>query len=251
MDTGSHLLLGVTLGGLAHLSPSVASDPALAQAVMAATVIGSNAPDFDTVVRVKGATTYIRYHRGITHSIPALFLWPAVISLSVSAFSGLWAHLMLLYLWAFLAVVLHVFLDMLNTYGVQCLRPFSQRWVHLDILAIFEPFLFVLHAGAAVRWLFFGGEPGTIFSIVYLASFGYIVGRACHHQLLVRRVKDRFGLDGAYHVIPGFHPFYWRFVVETDRHFYTGKVEYQRVRELNVVSLKMGWRKKMWNPPFV
>lgn len=75
MDTGSHLLLGVTLGGLAHLSPGVASDPVLAQAVMAATVIGSNAPDFDTVVRVKGQTTYIRYHRGVTHSIPALFLW--------------------------------------------------------------------------------------------------------------------------------------------------------------------------------
>jgi inner membrane protein len=320
MDTGSHLLLGVTLGGLAHLSPDVASDPVLAQAVMAATVIGSNAPDFDTVVRVKGQTTYIRYHRGVTHSIPALFLWPAVISLLVSAGYGLWGHLWLLYGWALAAVILHVFLDMLNTYGVQCLRPLSQRWVHLDILAIFEPFLFVLHAGGLVWWIFFHGEPGTIFAIVYLASFGYIAVRACQHQLLIRRVKGRFGLDGVYHVIPSFHPFFWRFVVETDRHFYTGKVEYQHIyveevylkeqrneiiratmgvdgvraflgfaqrvhvtwkeihdgyevtwsdvrfwydrklpfgvdvrldRELNVVSLKMGWRKKMWNPPFV
>ncbi|QQE73675.1 metal-dependent hydrolase [Brevibacillus composti] len=320
MDTGSHLLLGVTLGGLAHLSPGVAGDPALAQAVMIAAVVGSHAPDFDTVVRVRGATAYIRYHRGVTHSIPALFLWPGVIALAVAAGCGVWEQLGVLYLWSFAAVVFHVFLDMLNTYGVQCLRPFSRRWVHLDILAIFEPFLFVLHAAAVVWWLFFGGKPGTICAAAYLLSAGYIGLRACQHQWLIRQVQRQLGVAGICHVIPSFHPFLWRFVVETDRQFYTGKVEYGRVcledlyqkeresdiiratmgvdgvraflgfaqrihvtckelqdgyeviwsdvrfwydsqlpfgvdvrldRKLNVVSLKLGWRKKAWSPPFV
>ncbi|USG64579.1 metal-dependent hydrolase [Brevibacillus ruminantium] len=320
MDTASHLLLGVTLGGLAYVSPAVASDPTLAQAVMIATVVGSHAPDFDTIVRVRGETTYIRYHRGVTHSIPALFIWPGAISLLLSAGYELWQHLGLLYLWALMAVVFHVFLDTLNTYGVQCLRPFSQRWIHLDILSIFEPFLFGLHSAAVIWWVFFQGKAELIFPIVYLITFLYIVLRALQHRWLVRQVQSRIGLAGIYHVIPSFHPFLWRFVVETDRHFYTGKIEYRHVRledvyqkesrneiiratigmdgvraflgfaqrihvtwkelhdgyevtwsdvrfwydhklpfgvdvrldrELNVVSLKMGWRKKAWNPPFV
>lgn len=84
MDTGSHLLLGVTLAGLAHATGFVGTDPAVGQALMIATVVGSHAPDFDTVVRLRGITSYIRFHRGITHSIPALFLWPLIISVPLA-----------------------------------------------------------------------------------------------------------------------------------------------------------------------
>ncbi|MFC4768272.1 metal-dependent hydrolase [Effusibacillus consociatus] len=47
MDTGSHLLLGVTLAGLAQIDPAVAQNPSLAHALMVSTVVGSHAPDFD------------------------------------------------------------------------------------------------------------------------------------------------------------------------------------------------------------
>ncbi|UJF35985.1 metal-dependent hydrolase [Paenibacillus hexagrammi] len=54
MDTGSHLLFGVTLAGLACLEPAIVHEPALAHAILAGTLIGSHAPDFDTVTRLKG-----------------------------------------------------------------------------------------------------------------------------------------------------------------------------------------------------
>ncbi|MDA5110350.1 metal-dependent hydrolase [Brevibacillus thermoruber] len=320
MDTGSHLLLGVTLAGLAHVNPAVAENPALAQALMIATIVGSHAPDFDTLVRLRGITTYIRYHRGMTHSIPALFVWPAVIAVPLALAYGLTDHAGLLYVWTWMAVVFHVFLDMLNTYGVQCFRPFTRRWVHLDVLAIFEPVLFALHGAAAVWWLAFAGEPGRIFPAVYLISLLYIGLRAWQHGREVRRVRAALRQEGVCHVTPSFHPFRWRFVMETTERFYTGRIEYgtvmleeiypkeksneiiratmgidgvraflgfaQRVhvtwkeiqdgyevtwsdvrfwydrklpfgvdvrldRNLNVVTHRLGWRKKAWDPPFV
>ena len=117
MDTGSHLLFGVTLAGLAHATTLAGNDPAVSQALMIATVVGSHAPDFDTVARLRGFSAYIRFHRGVTHSIPALFLWPLVISLPLAWSFDVMDQLGMLYFWTWIAVVFHVFLDMLNAYG--------------------------------------------------------------------------------------------------------------------------------------
>lgn len=325
MDTASHLLFGATLAGLAQIDPAVGHNPALVQAVMAGTIIGSHAPDFDTFVRLKGYSAYIRHHRGITHSIPALFLWPAVIALPVAYGFHVSEHFFLLYVWIWLSVWFHVFLDMFNTYGVQSLRPFTRKWVHLDILAIFEPFLFVLHGFGLGMWWVSRTDPGHMFAWIYGITLGYIGIRALHHQQLVDRVRKRLGLqqtEGTCHVLPTFHWFHWRFVVETEHRFYTGKIEHRKIildetydkdreansqviqatldtdgvraflgfaqrihvtcreikdgyevkwsdvrfwynrqlpfgvdvqldKNLNVVSHSLGWRKKMWDPPFV
>jgi len=75
MDTGTHTVMGVALGGLATLDPAVQQDPVLFNAVFIGTMIGSQAPDLDTVLKLRNNAVYIRNHRGITHSIPAILLW--------------------------------------------------------------------------------------------------------------------------------------------------------------------------------
>lgn len=52
MDTGTHVVMGIALGGIATLDPVVGSDPAMAHAVMIATLAGSQAPDIDTVLKL-------------------------------------------------------------------------------------------------------------------------------------------------------------------------------------------------------
>lgn len=52
-DTGTHVVMGIALGGIATLDPVVGSDPAMAHAVMIATLAGSQAPDIDTVLKLK------------------------------------------------------------------------------------------------------------------------------------------------------------------------------------------------------
>lgn len=224
MDTASHLLFGVTLAGLAHLDPAVAQNPVLAQAVLAGTVIGSNAPDFDTVVRLRGYAAYIRHHRGVTHSLPALLLWPALIAVPLGWGFGAAEHWEVLYRWTLAAVVFHVFLDMFNTYGVQSLRPFTKQWVHLDVLAIFEPFLFLLHAAGLALWRGFSLDPAVVFSWVYGVTFAFITIRTYQHRQLVRKVQNVLGLGGICHVVPTFSWFHWLFVLETGDRFFAGKV---------------------------
>ncbi|WP_286885904.1 metal-dependent hydrolase [Aneurinibacillus sp. UBA3580] len=131
MDTGSHLMFGISLAGLAYIDPAVSHNPALAQAVLIGTIIGANAPDFDMVTRIKGYASYLRYHRGITHSIPALFIWPLVIMFLLAMTFRLTTFWMNLYMWTFIAVILHVFLDTLNSYGVQSMRPFTKNGFNL------------------------------------------------------------------------------------------------------------------------
>ena len=71
MDTGTHVVMGIGLGGLATLDPVVANDPVLFNAVLVGTLVGSQAPDFDTVLKLKNNAVYIRNHRGINALYPS------------------------------------------------------------------------------------------------------------------------------------------------------------------------------------
>lgn len=229
MDTASHLLFGATLAGLAMLQPEVAQDPALAHAVLTATMLGSHAPDFDTVIRLKSYTAYVRHHRGITHSLPALIVWPVALALPIAALFGVWPHVLTLLLWTFAAVVFHVGLDWFNVYGVQCFRPFSQRWHHLDTLSLFEPFLFAVHTAGLLLWASGAAKAGPMFLGIYAATFVYIGIRWLHHGAVVRKVKRELRMEGICHVVPSLWWFHWQFVLETDELFYNGIVRWGRV----------------------
>ena len=54
--------------------------------------------------------------------------------------------------WTFLAVFLHVFVDIFNSYGTQALRPFSNKWVAIGVINTFDPIIFILHAIALIIW---------------------------------------------------------------------------------------------------
>lgn len=126
MDSGTHLVMGIALGGLALADPVVADSSMTTAAVITATIIGSQAPDIDTVLKLRNNAVYIRNHRGITHSIPAVILWPILITGVLSLlFQG--ANILHLWLWTFLAVFLHVFVDIFNAYGTQAFRPISKN----------------------------------------------------------------------------------------------------------------------------
>lgn len=110
MDTGTHVVMGFALGGLATLDPAVSGSTATASSVLIATLVGSQIPDIDTVLKLRNNAVYIRNHRGITHSIPAVLLWPLLISGTIYFFYPE-ANLLHLWIWTFIAVFLHVFVD--------------------------------------------------------------------------------------------------------------------------------------------
>ncbi|ELK48814.1 metal-dependent hydrolase [Halobacillus sp. ACCC02827] len=221
MDTATHIVMGVALGGLATLDPAVQSDPALFNAVLVGTIVGSQAPDSDTVLKLKNNAVYIRHHRGITHSIPAVVLWgisiPAVIHAFVPEVSFL--HL---WLWSFLAVILHVFVDVFNAYGTQAYRPFTKRWVAYGFINTFDPYIFLMHIAGIIAWNL-GASPGPMWLIIYFVIALYYVKRYMDKRTIVKRIHAHFGDVEQIATSPTMKQNIWRIAITTPDKYYVGR----------------------------
>ncbi|WP_046181083.1 metal-dependent hydrolase [Domibacillus tundrae] len=219
MDTGTHIVMGFALGGLATLDPVVATDPATKYAVMTAAVIGSQAPDIDTILKLRNNAVYIRNHRGATHSIPAVLLWPLLIT-GALFFIFPEANMFHLWLWSQTAVFLHVFVDIFNSYGTQALRPFSSRWVALGVINTFDSFIFTMHVIGLLLWWLVGFDPAFIFIIVYAILFIYYILRF-QMQAAIRHSVRRLIPDAEEIIIaPTIRFNQWRIAVKSPDHFY-------------------------------
>lgn len=223
MDTGTHVVMGVALGGLATIDPVVANDPTLFNAVLIGTIVGSQAPDFDTILKFKNNATYIRNHRGLTHSIPAVIFWGILIaSLIYIVLPNV--NFLHLWLWTFLAVIVHVFVDIFNAYGTQSLRPFSDNWVALGFINTFDPYIFFLHIGGIIAWIL-GANPGYTFLMIYTVIALYYVKRYFDKREIVKKVYEYFPDTEQVVTSPTMKQNYWRIAVTTKNRFYVGTVE--------------------------
>jgi len=225
MDTASHWLFGATLTGFAMTDPALGAHPERLAATMVALVVCSHAPDFDAIARLGGKSAYLRWHRGATHSIPAIFAWPTVVALPYLLAFGADAAAVHLYFWGLAAVAWHVALDATNGYGVQCLRPFTRRWVRLDALTIWDPFLFGLHAAAAALWALRAIEPFPWFPALYAITFGYVALRVRRQRMWRSRLRDAFRAQGACFVSPCLRWGKWAFLVESEDRYVTGFIQ--------------------------
>lgn len=223
MDTGTHVVMGVGLAGLATLDPVVAQDPTLFNAVLIGTLVGSQAPDFDTILKLRNNAVYIRNHRGWTHSIPAVIFWGILIA-SVIHFFVPDTSFLHLWLWTFLAVIIHVLVDIFNAYGTQALRPFSDQWIALGFINTFDPYIFFLHLAGIVAWIL-GANPGMTFSIIYLVIFLYYIKRYHDRKEIVTKIKEYFPKTEYVATSPTIKQNNWRVAIKTDERFFVGTVE--------------------------
>ncbi|OZU87764.1 hypothetical protein CIL03_15475 [Virgibacillus indicus] len=238
MDTGTHIVMGVALGGLATLDPAVHNDPVLFHAVLAGTIIGSHAPDFDTVLKLKNNATYIRHHRGATHSLPAVILWGILIASIIYMFVPQ-VNFLHLWLWTFLAVIIHVFVDIFNAYGTQAYRPFTSKWIAHGFINTFDPYIFMLHIAGIGVWAL-GANPGLTWLVIYSVILLYYIKRFIDKREIVKKIKDHFPNTEQIATSPTIKQNYWRVAITTDSKFYVGAVEnghIEIVDEFNKVPL--------------
>ncbi|UOR13329.1 metal-dependent hydrolase [Halobacillus amylolyticus] len=221
MDTGTHVVMGVALGGLATLDPAVQADPMLFNAVLVGTLAGSQAPDFDTILKLKNNAVYIRHHRGITHSIPAVILWGLSIPFLIHLFAPEVSFLHL-WLWTFLAVILHVFVDVFNAYGTQAYRPFTKRWVAYGFINTFDPYIFIMHLAGIVAWNL-GANPGYTWLIIYFVIALYYVKRYFEKRELVKIVYNYFDNVEQVATSPTLKQNIWRIAITTATNYYVGR----------------------------
>ncbi|MBP3962303.1 metal-dependent hydrolase [Paenibacillus lignilyticus] len=234
MDSGTHLVMGLGLAGLASVDPAVASDQTLYAAVLIGTVLGSQAPDLDGLLRFKSNAAYIRNHRGASHSLPAIGIWTALITLllqTIFRFQLPWLHLGG---WVLLAVVVHVFVDLFNTYGTQAMRPFNQKWISWNIIHIFDPVIFLAHLIAIVMWGLKVGNPQIVFPLLYAFLIVYYCWRTAAHYALQKqlvRIDTVHEAGDRYILIPTISLYDWNVVKRrADDSFLIGDYRHGKLR---------------------
>lgn len=107
------------------------------KASIAIVIIASLLPDIDYITRIWGADVLLRYHRGITHGIGALFLFPLILAFLFKNKCGFWYSFIL----SFIVYGLHILFDLANSYGTRILSPLDFNLYGLDIVFIIEPWL--------------------------------------------------------------------------------------------------------------
>lgn len=231
MDTGTHVVMGIALGGLATLDPAVVQSSATATSVLIGVIVGSQAPDIDTVLKLKNNAIYIRNHRGITHSIPAVLLWPVAITAVLYPFFPE-TNLLHLWLWTFFAVFLHVFVDIFNAYGTQAFRPFTAKWIALGVINTFDPFIFAIHVTGLILWGF-GAHPGYTFATIYIILIFYYIIRYRMRSKVYKKVTEL--IPDAIEIIisPTLRFHQWKIAVMNKHQFFVGKSDKKRVHILD------------------
>jgi inner membrane protein len=128
-----------------------------------AMLIGANVPDIDSIARLASSATYLKYHRGITHSILGVAVLGVLVAAAVyylgrrarAQKTGPPLNARWLLFCSLLATGSHLLLDFTNSYGVRPFMPFSGRWYAWDIMFVVDPLLLTfLVMGLALPWFF-------------------------------------------------------------------------------------------------
>ncbi|MGL4522177.1 MAG: metal-dependent hydrolase [Bacilli bacterium] len=219
MDTGTHFVMGITLGGVALASEHLTGTSQLENATMLVAIVSSQIPDIDTVAKLKNNAVYIRNHRGMTHSLPALLLWPLLIAGLIYLFVD---HVPFLPIWllAQVGVFIHIGIDIFNAYGTQALSPLSKKWLALGILPTFDPYIFAFHS-IAIASFFIGAPIVIVSSLAFVLTFLYITFRTVQHERIKTVLSKKYD---AHEVLlsPSPHRETWHVVMQTDTLYLVG-----------------------------
>lgn len=235
LDNVTHGLCGLGIYGVWTIAAPEEAHTRIAGAVLSAAILGSEAPDFDYVIKlVRGPVAYLRQHRALSHGVLFWLLW----STSISAFLSLWrpGRFGLLFLVALAGVLIHVGLDVLTTYGTQALSPLSNRRFAFDTLFIVDGVFFVCGFGG---WFLAGTlvPVRTVLAVVGVIITVYLVLRISFAQFLKRRLRAQFDADWWVNVVPGPLPWWWSYVAQRDGTLLAG-----RMRPSGTLRPEVVWR---------
>lgn len=179
MDPVTHAVIGLAVAKATGNTVSL-SDPA-----SLCIVAGSMIPDMDILLQRWGDMTYLKNHRGATHSIPGFILSSALIAGVMSLFFH-GSSFTSMFLWALAGCLSHGFFDLFNTYGAKLLWPFKGKKYSLGMLMSFDPVFIGLLSGYA----FVGGNTGNLLLMGFVL---YFASRGAARFLVMKELHRKFG----------------------------------------------------------
>ena len=203
MDNVCHTLVGAAFG-----EAGLKRRTAFGNATL---MIASNLPDVDVLVFATSAPS-IAFRRGWTHGRRAQALLPVALTAIVLCFSRIrrrshecrvgWTLAL-----AYIGVITHVLLDLLNNYGVRLLTPVSWRWFYGDSVFIIDPWLWLtLALGIAIARRRHGVHPARYslaVAVMYIALM--VTSARAARTMVIDAWRSEHGQDPV-HVMVGPEP---------------------------------------------
>ena len=186
----------ITHGVTGALLARAAFEGEAREAATAALTLGALFPDFDVALLLRGRYAYLTGHRGITHSIAGIPLFaPAVAGLlhvfGPPAGFGFYLALVLL------GMMLHVFYDLITSWGTMILAPFTDRKFSWALISFRNyPFVFTLWISLAVSFFLDAAWSRALCGAAMATSLGTIVVASISKRIARRRFEAALARDG-------------------------------------------------------
>jgi len=232
MDPVTHGVAGglVAKSGLAHrLLPA-----ALEKRGVALTAVAALAPDIDAIVELSpDPLAFLRYHRGLTHSLLGGLGLAAVLAVLVAPFfPGVSRRRLFVLTTA--GVYIHVLLDLLTSYGTVLLYPFRSQRFTFDWMWTFDPTFLGILLCCVLGVYLLRRAPRRVAKVGLGVAVSYVLLAGALQWVAVRAVAaeadalDVAGIRSVAVVPAPFVPFNWTGIVETDDRYYRARVELGR-----------------------
>lgn len=227
MDPITHGTIGLALSAFSG-QPVSLNNP-----VSIGCAIGAMMPDIDAVIRIfSNDMVYLKHHRGITHSVPALAIQALIIAGALSLFFPGMAFLPVLF-WTFVGSLSHTIFDILNSYGAMLFMKKRKA----SLLTLYDPVVALL-AGYLILVPELGIGKQLVVPVIFLSYLGfrYLMRRHAHEALL-EHYSHGYAVERI-DVLPSLMAFYqWDYIVTARSHQIVGK--YNQITGRNTVRRKL------------
>ncbi|GAK56555.1 membrane-bound metal-dependent hydrolase [Candidatus Vecturithrix granuli] len=229
MDPVTHLAVGA-LGGQALRKPLRRDKHVLVFCLLAAWL-----PDIDNFIGILGPEFYLIHHRGLTHSflgailLAALFVW--IFRWFVPSFSFIRGFVLV-----YLLIALHIFLDLITSYGTQIFFPFTNARYAVTSVFIIDPIytlvmLFCMYRSAKyLKTRKTLALLGLAWVFIYPA-FNLGVRYGLEYYLEQRFVREGVAFNAFDVSTDVLSPFFWKVIVDQGDAYQLGGVNVFKLRQ--------------------
>jgi inner membrane protein len=183
-------------------------------------VIAASLPDIDNFAFFMGKEMYLLYHRGFCHSFVGGFILSIILTGIFRFFNKdiLWLRSLCL---AYSLVCLHLFLDLITSYGTQLFLPFTNYRCAIPCVFIIDFVLTGVLISGVVLSLFIPAKRNAIALICLCLILVYpIYGKIIQYIQLERIKSISQNNYESIHVLPAFFaPLYWKVIVDKTSHY--------------------------------
>jgi len=210
MDPLTHAISG------AALARAIPSKP-LPRSQTVFLILLTMAPDADFILRFFSDTLYLQHHRGLTHSLLMLPLWGWL----VYSLSSQRIKTQPIMPWLIgLALLLHISLDLITTFGTMILAPFSDWRASFDLLFIIDPLFtasLLIPLLAGFIWTQHKRRLGVISLALMLSYLGLVYN---NQQQAITLTRTAHPDAQSFHALPlAFSPFNWQLIAKYPDHY--------------------------------